>query len=291
MQKMKRVLVATVMALCASVTASAQAPAPSVEAMVARAQQRAEQGDSVGARSVLDSLLAAHIDAPARAEATYWLTQFAATPADRERGLTMFVIDYPFSPRASSALYELAVLELAHNDRDRAVTHLSRFLAEGAKDSNRVSASLTLGRLLFDRGEASRACAVLLSGRTEVPSTAVELRNQFDFAAGPCRGVDTSVVVPVPAPRDTAPLKDTFTKPIGEYTVQVAAYDTKAQGDRLATRLRGMGYEARVVGKKKPFRVRVGHYLTHAQADAAARKIDALTKMKPFVTVIGPEEG
>ena len=129
-----------------------------------------------------------------------------------------------------------------------------------------------LARILFDKGEAGRACAVALNGRAELPSTAVEVRNQFDFLASPCAGVDTSSapkpVKPEPPPADTGPRSA-----LGEYTVQVAAYDTRPQADRLATRLRGAGYEARVIGTKKPFRVRVGHYTTHSGADAVSRKI------------------
>jgi cell division protein FtsN len=136
---------------------------------------------------------------------------------------------------------------------------------------------------LFDLGEASRACAVLLSGRADVPPTAIELRNQFDFSASACRGIDTSATRP---PVDTV----ATTHSVGEFTVQVAAYDVKAQADRLATRLRGQGLEARVIGKKKPFRVRVGHYMTHAEAYAAMKKIDAIAKSSSFVVLIGPEE-
>jgi cell division septation protein DedD len=287
MTNLKALLVAIA---CGAATAGAQAPATAIDSLIARAQQRAVAGDSAAGRAMLDSALASKPDNPqARAEVTYWMTRLAPNAADRERELTLFVVEYPFSLRAGSALFELGTLELSHGDRDRAATHLSRFLAESPNDSNRTTASLSLGRLLFDRGEASRACAVLLSGRAEVPPTAIELRNQFDFATGSCRGVDTNAVVSV-APRDSDPGATRFGKPIGEYTVQVAAYDRKDQADRLATRLRGQGYEARVVGRKKPFRVRVGHYLTHAEADAASRKIDALTKMKPFVTIVGPEE-
>jgi hypothetical protein len=274
----------------AAASAHAQAPA-TVDSVVARARQTAAQGDTVAGRAILDSALASKLDNEvAKAELTYWNARLALASADRERELTLFIVDYPFSPRAGAALFDLGMLELSHGDRDRAATHLSRFLAESPDDSNRTTASLSLARVLFERGETPRACAVLLSGRADIPATAVELRNQFDFAAGSCRGVDTSVAVVQPPPRDSEPVATRYGRPIGEYTVQVAAYDRKDQADRLATRLRGNGFEARVVGKKKPFRVRVGHYVTHADADAAARKIDKLTKMKPFVTIVGSEE-
>lgn len=285
MTQIKRAFATLLVLAVAAGAANGQAsPSSSVDPVIARAQQRAASGDSLAARMLLDSLLASKLDnAVSRAEVAYWLARLAATPADRERGLTTFIVDFPFSPRAGPALFELGMLELSHSDRERAAVHLTRFLAS-AQDSNRTTASLALGRLLFDLGEASRACAVLLSGRSDVPQTAIELRNQFDFSASACRGVDTS------ATRQPVDTVATASRSVGEFTVQVAAYDAKAQADRLATRLRGQGLEARVIGKKKPFRVRVGHYMTHAEAYAALKRIDAIAKSNSFVVLIGPEE-
>lgn len=284
---MKVAFISLCVAATIASTASGQATATSpVDQAIARAQQRATAGDSVAARTVLDSLLDTKLESlMQRAEVAWWLVRYAPTPNERERALTTFVVDYPFSPHIAPALLELGTLELSHSDRERAAIHLSRFLASSASDSNRTSVSLTLGRVLFDLGEGPRACAVLLSARADIPATAIELRNQFDFAASSCRGVDTSVVVPL----DTTPTP-VLPPSTGDYTVQVAAYDVKNQADRLATKLRGQGLEARVIGKKKPFRVRVGHFATHADAYAALKKIDAIAKSNSFVVLIGPEE-
>src|SRR3954466_9995971 len=101
--------------------AAAQAPATAIDSVIARAGQRAAEGDSASARAIIDSVLASKPDnLLSRAELTYWTTRLAATAVDRERGLTTFVIDYPFSPRIGSALFDLGMLELSHGDRDRA---------------------------------------------------------------------------------------------------------------------------------------------------------------------------
>jgi hypothetical protein len=184
------------------------------------------------------------------------------------------------------ALFELATLELAHNDRDGAVLHLSRFLASAVGDTNRAGAALTLGRLLLERGELPRACAVLLNGRGEVPETSIELRNQFEFSVSRCKGVDTTTKVPRRTTADTAPAP----RRTGAFTVQVAAYDTRAAAERLATTLRGQGLEARVVGSAKPFRVRVGRYATRGEAETASDRVDRIAKSKSIVVVVGPEE-
>ena len=56
------------------------------------------------------------------------------------------------------------------------------------------------------------------------------------------------------------------------YTVQVAAYDTRAEADNLVSRLAARGFPARVVGDRSPpFRVRIGRYATARLAEDAAR--------------------
>jgi cell division septation protein DedD len=61
----------------------------------------------------------------------------------------------------------------------------------------------------------------------------------------------------------------------GEYSVQIAAYNVKSQADAMATKLKKKGYEARVSGSSAPFRVRIGHYATEAQASAVMRSLKA----------------
>lgn len=276
------------LALAFSTAAVAQQLPPAADSAIGRAVRLAGENDTVSARRLLDSVASARGASPlVRGEAAYWQSRLAATPSDRERLLGALIVDNPFSPRVPKALYELGMLELERNDRDRAAVHLARFLSAAPGDSARVSVSLVLGRLLLERGELPRACAVLLAGRTEVPEGAIELRNQFNFSASRCEGVDTTARVDRPATSDSAPAP----RRSGAFTVQVAAYDTRNAADKLATTLRGHGLEARVVGTAKPFRVRVGRYATRAEAEEASRQIDSVSKSKSIVVVVGPEEG
>jgi cell division protein FtsN len=59
------------------------------------------------------------------------------------------------------------------------------------------------------------------------------------------------------------------------YSVQIAAYDVKSQADAMVAKLKKRGYEARVSGTAKPFRVRICHYPTEAQANAVMRSLKA----------------
>jgi cell division septation protein DedD len=114
------------------------------------------------------------------------------------------------------------------------------------------------------------------------------------------------VSTPVPAPADTsvpaqtkpvaapvtavpAPTRSA-TKPStggGNYTVQVAAYDTRGAAEALASKLRDRGYDVRVWGTAAPFRVRIGHYPSRG---AAERELSALQakQMSGFVTTSEP---
>ena len=268
-------------------TLNAQQLPPTADSAIASAVRLAADKDSSGARKLLDSLAAKGESQLVRAEATFQLSQLASTAAEREAILGGLVIDYPFSPRLPDALLGLGTLELARNDRDRAIQHLSRYLAASSRpDSGRIGASLALGRLLLERGELPRGCAFLLIGRSELSENALELRTQFDFSIARCQGVDTTTKIEKKTAADTAPAP----RRTGAFTVQVAAYDTKSAAQRLATTLRGQGFEARVVGTTKPFRVRVGRYATRAEAEEASRRVDAAAKSSSIVVIVGPEE-
>jgi septal ring-binding cell division protein DamX len=259
---------------------------PSLDSAISNAAALSDRGDSAASRATLDSLSRdGTLTALERGEIAYWRTRVAANAVERERLLNDFAIEHTFSPRLPAVLFELGMLELSHDNRNGAIAHLGRYLSIADSDSSRADASLTLGRLLMERGEISRACAVLESGRGSVPPNAIELRTQFDFSVSRCAGIDTTTAKPAPVTDDSLGSRKS-----GAFTVQVAAYETKGAADKLASTLRGQGLEARVVGKAKPYRVRVGRYATRAQAEEASRRVDATAKTKSIVVVVGPEE-
>ena len=57
------------------------------------------------------------------------------------------------------------------------------------------------------------------------------------------------------------------------YSVQIAAYNVKSQAVAMVAKLKNKGYEARVSGTSAPFRVRIGHYASQAQATAVMRSL------------------
>ncbi|MEP6834669.1 MAG: SPOR domain-containing protein [Gemmatimonas sp.] len=73
----------------------------------------------------------------------------------------------------------------------------------------------------------------------------------------------------------------------GKWTVQIAAYQTKADADTLVKKLAAKDIAARVVGTKKPFRVQVGRYATRADATAALATLKKHGQKTGFVAEIG----
>jgi cell division protein FtsN len=84
---------------------------------------------------------------------------------------------------------------------------------------------------------------------------------------------------PTPAPVEA---KKAATSPARAWSVQVAAYNRKAQADQLASTLEKRGYSARVDGTTAPFRVRIGRYASAKDAESALREIKS-KKMTGFV--------
>lgn len=266
-------------------------------AVYARARQLVANGNGAAGRVLVDSMLTvATPDTPGYAEALHWRAMLAATDADAEADYRRIVVEYPLSPRAGDALLQLAQLEITRGDRPSAASHLERYLLENTKHADRNKTSLTLVKLLFDLHELPRGCAVLGRALRDVDPGQVEIHNQLAYYSPRCAGVDTNTTR-VAAAAESAAKKDTAKresaatarKPAGRFTVQVCACATRADADRHVKRLKDNGFDGRVVGTAKPFRVRVGRYETRAAATSAAGKIRA-KKFDAFVTEIGGDE-
>ena len=303
---------------------TAKRPLPNAEArdsLFLRARQLVLEGNGAAGRAVVDSAVTATVGTPEYATALYWHAALAATAADAERDYRRVIVEYPFSPHAGDALLALAQLEMARGDREPAIDHLQRFLLQRPNDPERIRAGIWLGRLLLDVNQPARGCAVLLRTRASLGDTAVEVRNQVDYYAGRCVGVDTTAPPPRTPPRtdtvvkrdsarsSTRPKpnepKDSAAKPPPprakpspapqandagrRFTVQVAAYDTRDAAEQLIKRLATRGITARIVDAgRAPYRVRVGRYATDADATVAARELKS-KGIEAFVTTTDNE--
>lgn len=96
-------------------------------------------------------------------------------------------------------------------------------------------------------------------------------RARRDSIARAANGEKTPAAKPVRAP----------------FSIQVAAYDTRAQANALIKKLNTRNMDAHIAGTKKPFRVQVGRYTTRAEATDALASLKKKGQ-KGFVVEVPP---
>jgi cell division septation protein DedD len=322
-----------------------------------RAQMLVNDGNATAGRALVDSMIArATPGTNAFAEGLYWRAVLSATAADAEMDYRRIVVDYPMSPRVEDVLLRLAQLELARADYDGALQHLNRLTLEHPAGVTRARAGYWTARVLFEKNDVQRACAVNADALARTSANDAELRNQISYLNQRCVGVviaaaptadstsrsavapatptstpvsaptnppvNPAVSSPTPTPKSgstgsqsmTVSSKPTMQPPSsprdvnpsmiipsakegaptektvssapktasssassigGSYSVQIAAYNVKSQAQAMVDKLKKKGYDARVSGTSAPFRVRIGHYATQAQATAVMLSLKA----------------
>jgi hypothetical protein len=290
--------------LGSAMTAGAQSSSSAnTDSVFARAKRLVSSGNGAAGRLLVDSVLAAtDPSTPQYADALYWRAALSTNGGDAERDYRRIVVEYGASARSGDALLQLAQLESARGDRAMAADHLERFLLENPGHAERPRANLTLVRLLVDQNDMPRACSALRQALREVPDSAVETRNQLSYYSSRCVANDASPAARAPigetrTPKDTAAgaahdssrTSASAPEAKGRYTLQVAAYASRSDAASLAGRLKARGFDARVVGSAKPFRVRIGRYATRAEAVAAQARLKA-RKITATVADIGADD-
>ncbi len=279
-----------------------------------RVQRLAANGQGDAARALVQQEFeVAPTASPRFVEALYWRAVVAATAADAERDLRTIIVDYPLSPWTVEALMRLAQLEMTRREMDQALAHLNRVVVEHPSSNARPRASFWIARVMFEQGKLADACRELADASRTAPASQVELRNQIDYWSSRCSAADstgvaagavagrpadsgktatattrTTTTTPPPGTPKAAPARTPAPPPAApaakrQYTVQVAAYNTRSAAEVLAQSLRDRNYDARVFGTIAPYRVRIGRYDTRADAERASEKLNA-KKITCFVT-------
>jgi cell division septation protein DedD len=204
-------------------------------------------------------------------------------------------VEFPTSRRAESALVGLAQLEMARGDRAQAMRHLERVVREHPTGPSRARAAFWMARVHFDEGNFPRACARLADSQRHTPVEAVEMRNQLEYYAQRCEGVDTTVVVRTTSPESTSAMPPrtgavdvpratgTASSASRAYTVQIGAFSKRTDADARQRQLRAQGYQVRVIKLGALWRVRLGRYASRDAASEAARGLKA-KRIDAFVT-------
>lgn len=277
-------------------TASAQPSTTPPESTVQRLQRLADAGDGRALRRMSDSLLAVLPPLDARyGEALYWRATVRGTPDSTRRDLLKLIVDFPVSDRVGDALARLADDETRAGDRVAARRHLERLVRDHLVTDRGAKAAQQFAQMLFDEGATVAGCVVLDSARAHASSANVELANQLAYTGRRC-GQSSERVAPPPdsvllsAPDSNALRKPerTSTRPSPKtpatprlgltadqrWSVQVAAYAGRGDALRLEARLKARGYDARIAGEK-PYRVRIGRFISRDSAVAIATKLKA----------------
>ena len=249
---------------------------------------------------VVDYPLAPHAE-----DALLRLAQLELARGDRDDALLhlqRIARDYPRSKSLARANYWTARVLFEKNDVPGACAANAKALAQTTEgevelrnqiqyQSQRCAAFAAAQRAASSTAPAESTSTAVSSTPTNTASStpSVASSTPLTVAAAPTETTTPPRIAPPVKANDTQPSKiepKTPVEPAVEtanrtaassavrtWAVQVAAYNRKAEADKLAATLVKRGYDARVDGTVAPFRVRVGRYTSSAEAQTILREL------------------
>lgn len=205
-------------------------------------------------------------------EALYTAGILARDPRSGATSLQRVVVEYGWSPWADDALLWLTQLHFANGDDAAALQSAERLRRDYPHSPLRPRVAFWGARAAFNLRDEARGCTLIREALDGAVAD-VEFRNQASFYAGRCAAAPVATDTTRPAAPGT---------PV--YAVQVLAVKSAAQVDETLTRLKAMGFEARVVRDTSGlFKVRVGRYATREEAQRAQARLRVRLGGQPFV--------
>jgi len=213
--------------------------------------------------------------------ALFTAARIAADATTAATNLQRVVVEYGRSVWADSALVLLTQLYFAQGDPAATVQAAERLRRDYPDSPLKPRADFWAARAYFDLKDDVHGCALIREALDGAGSD-VEFKNQVTFYASRCPTAP-SIAPPTVSGADSQS-KTAAPAAGGAYSVQVLAVKGAAQVDELLTRLKVMGFDARVVRDTSGlFKVRVGHYATRDEAQQAQRRIKTRLGGQPFV--------
>lgn len=192
--------------------------------------------------------------------------------------LNRIVLEYGSSAWADDALLLLTQLYFAQRDAAQTIQAAERLRRDYPDSPLRYRADFPAARAYFELKNEPRGCELIqesLAGANTAGE--VEFTNQVNFYASRCAGVVTTSPRPVDSTAPPAGAPKT-------YAVQVLAVKSAVQVDEMLTRLKVMGFDARVVRDTSGFfKVRVGRYNTREEAQQTQQRLRTRLGGQPFV--------
>jgi len=200
--------------------------------------------------------------------------------------LNRIVVEYGAGPWADDALLLLTQLYFAQHDPTQTVQAAERLNRDYPDSPLRARANFSAARAYFELKNETRGCE-LIHQALDGSGDDVEFKNQISFYASRCSAPSSTIPPPPDTGAKTTPAPPPpLAPPAGPhaYAVQVLAVKSAAQVDDMLTRLKVMGFDARVLRDSTGFfKVRVGRYATREEAQRAQLRLKQKVGGQPFV--------
>lgn len=196
--------------------------------------------------------------------------------------LQRVVIEYGRSVWADSALLALTELYAAQGDPAATAQAAERLRRDYPDSPLRPRAVFAGARAYFELKDDAAGCALIHEALAGAGGD-VEFRNRVTYYAARCPPTAAAATVAT-ATATTGDSQARAAATVSSYAVQVLAVRSAGQVDDMLTRLKVMGFDARVLRDTSGlFKVRVGRYGTRDEAAKAQRQLKLRLGGQPFV--------
>jgi hypothetical protein len=212
-------------------------------------------GDVVAARGTVDSLIRnIPNDSSDFADLLFARARFATSVLDANLDYERIVSGSATTPRRKESLLRLAQRALIAGDANKSLGYLNTISRDYPDDSSQALSAYWKRRVLLDSHDVG-----------------VTVADARPTTVTPATSVPAASITP-----NSSKL----------YAVQVSAFARQKDAEEMSQRLRKTGLDAHVDGTTRPFRVRIGHYKSYAEAAKALRDLKP-RNLAGFVTELG----
>ncbi|MEP6989745.1 MAG: SPOR domain-containing protein [bacterium] len=239
------------------------------DALLAIAELEQARGDRAGALLHLQRFVREHPASPSRGTAAFAAARLAFEQRDTRTGCAMIA-----EARASVPTSDVELRNQIDYFGERCTTATANAMATPVATPAKTTMTPASRDSLGKTGTRATSVPTRPTPTLDRPRT-----------TPPTRQAPAPVVTPAPHAATRPDVR--HAPPRASYTIQLAAYGTRADAERLVHTLGAKGVKARVSGTTKPFRVRLGFYPTRQDA------VDAVALLKQrgiigFVTTEAP---
>ena len=249
------------------------------DALLALAELEQARGDRAAAYQHLQRFVREHPMGPARARAGLAAARLAFEQRDVARGCAMIA-----DARASAGSAEVELLNQIDYQGSRCAASASASASATSPSSTAAPSVRSSGAPIGAPSSAPRAPSAESTTRpapasatrsAEAPARADTTASRTAKTTTPRAPATSATAAREPAAKEP-PAKEPAAKASasrGIWTIQLAAYNTRADAEALVRKLGARGVKARISGDKKPFRVRLDYYETRQAAAARVAEL------------------